>query len=202
MIRCIPFLLILFTLSILNACSVSERLVHEDGLGQLPVDFLRDIRKGETKEKWIIAQLGEPLLSRELQGQVEVHTWRLSKASYKRASLLFFLRYSTVEREQEYLHVVSLAGTIEDYWRDNYVEVQDRIIHKLSRSFSKKEKPALKKEDKVKEADEEQAIGIFNNMEAYTFMGEEVDAADAMARGSEESSSVMKKDGPEEKGLH
>lgn len=140
----------------LQSCSISQRIVYEDGEGPLPENLIRDVRKNRTEASWLISQLGMPIETEVFSEDISVHSWLFSKVTYKHANILLFFRYNTVESESEYFHVVDYQGLIKKYWRDQYSKVQKRIIKKMFRS----EYAHLEAGDDAEEVDSSEASSM------------------------------------------
>ena len=123
--RSLRFLVLVLALC---SCSVATRVDYENHEGTLGKDFFDEIRNNKTDTNWLMANLGEPLHSENLDVNVNVYTWQLSRADYKHASLLVVFRYNTVEKEKEYLHVVSVEGTVKKHWLDRSAQIQEYVL--------------------------------------------------------------------------
>lgn len=122
------FISIIIVLLFLQACSIATRVDYEDGEGVLAEDFFHELRNNKTDTDWVMAQLGEPLHAQNLENGVHAYTWQLSRSAYKHASLLIVLRYNTLEREKEYLHLVSVDGIVKKHWLDSSAAIQQRKL--------------------------------------------------------------------------
>lgn len=126
-------LLICSTLMLTN-CSVSARVDYENSEGQLADDFFHEIRDEKTDTDWVMANLGEPLFTDSYEEEnINVYTWQLSRADYKHLSFLIVFRYNTVEREKEYLHVISKEGIVQKHWLDESPAVQAHQVEKATK---------------------------------------------------------------------
>lgn len=104
----------------LAACSVSTRLTYEDQEGAVPESVFSSIKRNKTPKKWLVQHLGEPLSIYQTKDGGELYTYQMNKASYKRASLLFVLRYKTVKREARYFHIRLKDDKVKKTWWDEH----------------------------------------------------------------------------------
>lgn len=117
----VPFLIVS---ALLTGCTIADRVSYEDGEGKIPQEVFADVKNGKTQKQWVVNQLGEPFAKAYGTDNSELFTYRLTRAHTKHASLLLFLRYSGVERDVEYFHVVFNNNTVKKHWHDKYPVVQ------------------------------------------------------------------------------
>lgn len=123
--RQLKYLVSLVAILFICSCSISTRIDYETSEGALGDKFFKEIKNNKTDTDWLMANLGEPLSAQLLESNASVYTWQLSRSEYKHASLLIIFRSNTVAREKEYLHVVSVDGTVKKHWLDRNSLIQD-----------------------------------------------------------------------------
>ena len=120
------FIVIFFLFGLLSGCSVSHRIVHEDGVGEVPEELFSKVKNRSTKRDWVDASFGAPTTKLDVEENLDVYTYAYKLADYQRISVLFVFNYNTVERKQTYIHMVFKNGVVVKHCEDEFSEVQEK----------------------------------------------------------------------------
>ncbi len=133
----------------LASCSISDRVSYADSEAELPEDFLSQVKPNKTSKEWVTSRLSEPKLITEGPLGQEVYTYDLTRRHYRRTSIFFIIRYSGVEEDESYLHVLFKDGLVKKRWYSHFSKVEKWRFLKPK----KKVKPSLSKPKENNEGD-------------------------------------------------
>lgn len=121
----------LWSLLVLNACSISERTSYTDSEGVLPKDVLERIKDNRTSKAWVVSHLGDPFAidrieysTNDVVAMHEVYTYRLVRSKIRSGHVLFFFRAGAREDNIDYFHIVFSDQVVKKSWMDQYAGVQ------------------------------------------------------------------------------
>lgn len=125
------FLTIIFIACLTFACSVSQRVTHEDAEGRVPTAVIETIKQRDVLKPWVISHLGEPhsidevnVNNADAQPLYEIYSYRFTLTQVRSGHLLFLFKVGGRDDSVEYLHIVFDRDTIQDAWMDPYPRPQ------------------------------------------------------------------------------
>lgn len=138
---------IIFSCAALSSCTVSERVTYTDSEAQLPDDFLSQLKPNKTSKRWVTSRLDEPRSVTQGPLDEEVYTYDLTENRFRHKSVFLVIRYSQVEEDEAYLHVMFKDELVQKRWYSKTAIVED---WRFSKPKTKKWWPFSKSKSKRK----------------------------------------------------